>query len=152
MKIFLSVHEARVDDKKRVSVPVQFREIIEFKGENIVYAYPSLMSDCIEVCTAERIKELQEHIENFELFSEERDILSASILGACEPLQIDAKGRVSMTDRLANFANIKKEAVFVGKGKIFEIWDQSKFKEYFAAARDSAKANNLFSNRLKREI
>lgn len=149
IKIFLSIYENKIDDKKRVSVPVQFRTIIESKGDNTVYAYPSLKNQCLEVCTTERISELEQYIEDFNIFSEERDILLTSIFSACEPMQIDAKGRIYISERLLNFAQIKKEMVFVGKGKVFEIWNKENFSNYFTKARNIANNNSLFTNELK---
>lgn len=145
VKIFLSIYDTKIDEKKRVSVPANFRSIIEGQGDNIIYAYPSLTNECLEVCTLERINELEKHIETFDIFSEERDVLSTSILGACEPLQIDAKGRIYISERLLNFAQIDKSIVFMGKGKVFEIWNKEKFDNYFNNARNVARANSLFS-------
>ena len=149
IKIFLSIYENKIDDKKRVSVPAQFRSIIEGKGDSIIYAYPSLKNQCLEVCTPQRINELESHIESFDIFSEERDILATSILGACEPMQIDAKGRISISDRLLDFAQIDKEVVFVGKGKIFEIWNKQDFNNYFNYARSNVRNSSLFTDKLK---
>ena len=151
VKIFLSIYENKIDDKNRVSVPAQFRTIIEGKGGNTVYVYPSLKNQCLEVCTTERISELEQYIEGFEIFSEERDILLTSVLGACEPMQIDAKGRIYISERLLNFAEITKEMVFVGKGKVFEIWNKENFDNYFASARNIAKQNSLFANKSRQK-
>ena len=144
IKIFLSIYENKIDDKNRVSVPAQFRTIIESRGGNTIYTYPSLKNQCLEVCTTERISELEQYIENFDIFSEERDILLTSILSACEPMQIDAKGRIYISERLLSFAQIEKEVFFVGKGKVFEIWNKKNFDNYFANARSIANTNSLF--------
>lgn len=144
-KMFLSTYDNKIDDKNRASIPVSFRSIIEKTGNSLVYAYPSLMNPCIEICTAERMEMLETHIESFDIFSQEKDILATSILSACECLNIDAKGRVMLSMKLLDFAIIKKEITFVGKGKIFEIWSKDIFLTYFDKARNIAKKNNLFT-------
>ena len=152
IKIFLSIYENKMDDRKRASVPSQFRNVIEKTGSTTIYAYPSLINQCIEVCTSERIVELEKHIEAFDIFSEEKDILATSILSACEAVQIDAKGRVYFSDRLLEFAHIDKTMVFVGKGKVFEIWNNENFNEHFNKARSTIKRTNLLQRREGSEV
>jgi MraZ protein len=147
MAIFLSIYTNKIDDKNRASVPAQFRNIIESKGENIIYAYPSLINQCLEVCTLERVNYLSAHIETFDLFSEEREALSTAILSGCEAMQIDAKGRVCLSERLVRFAELDNDIAFVGKGHTFEIWNKNRFEAYFANAREIAKNKTLFQKR-----
>ena len=149
MTIFLSIYNNKIDDKNRTSVPAPFRAIIESLGESIVYAYPSLVKQCLEVCTFKGINELSEHIKTFDLFSEEREALSTAILSGCEAMQIDAKGRICLSERLIEFAEIKSDIAFVGKGQTFEIWNKKHFEVYFNSAREIAKNHNLFQKRDK---
>lgn len=137
--IFLSTYSSKVDDKKRASVPSSFRSVVEAKGGNMIYAYASFVNQCLEVCTAERIRYLEQYIDGLDIFSEERDVIATAVLGGCEPLQIDAKGRVSLSETLLKFAEIDKELIFVGKGKVFEIWNKDKFNIYYQHAREAAK-------------
>lgn len=142
--IFLSTYSSKLDDKGRASVPVAFRNILEaLGGEPFVYAYPSFVNECIEVCTTERILFLERSIDSMETFSQQRDIMATAILAACQPLCIDNKGRISLSERLLEFAGITKDLLFVGKGKTFEIWQQEKFDTYYNYSRNIAKDNQI---------
>jgi len=138
MEIFISSYESKLDDKNRISIPSAFRGIIERAELPYIYAYRSFVSDAIEVCTGSRLLELQGYIENLDIFSPERDALETSILSGCEPLTIDTKGRVTLSEKLLQYAKIKKEAVFVGKGRTFEIWPSDAFIEHYNASRTYA--------------
>lgn len=141
--IFLSTYEGKIDDKNRISIPASFRNILEHKATREIYAYSSFINQCIEVCTFERINKLQAFLEDMELFSSKRDAIATAVLADCEPMQIDSKGRVSLPERLVNFAKFNKKVFFVGKGVTFEIWDKEKFTEYYKKAREIAKETSF---------
>ena len=141
--IFLSTYEGKIDDKNRISIPASFRNILAYKASREIYAYSSFLNECIEVCTVERIDKLQSFLENMDLFSEKRDAISTAVLADCVPLQLDSKGRVSLPERLVDFAKFGKKVFFVGKGLTFEIWDKDKFNTYYKKARQIAKENSF---------
>ncbi len=138
MGIFISTYISKLDDKNRLSVPSAFRSVIESEGNMTIYGYCSFISNAIEVCTEKRMLELHEQIEDLDIFSPERDALEASVLGGAEILNLDSKGRIVLPERLIKFGNIQKEAAFVGKGKIFEIWSTEDFAVHYKKSRDYA--------------
>jgi MraZ protein len=144
MRIFLSQYSSKLDDKHRVSIPSAFRNVLkEVSREGSVFVYRSFINECIEVCTQERMLQLYEQIEELDMFSPERDAIATAILSGSEQLQVDSKGRVSLPDQLLEFAEIKDEALFVGKGDTFEIWSKAKFQPYYQAAREAAMQKKL---------
>lgn len=147
--IFLSTYEGKMDNKNRISIPISFRNIIESKGDNYIYAYCSFINQCIEVCTIDKIEKLQEFLNNMDMFSKEKDAIATAVLSDCEPLQYDSKGRVSLPERLVKFGNLEKDIFFVGKGQTFEIWPKSQFDSYYSQSRKIAKEAALFNNNSK---
>ncbi|RZI45983.1 hypothetical protein EDM53_04470 [Rickettsiales endosymbiont of Peranema trichophorum] len=138
MDIFVSSYESKLDDKGRLSIPMTFRTLIENSAIPVVYAYQSFIHEAIEVCTGARLLELQGYIENLDIFSSKRDALETAILGGCEKLTIDSKGRVTLSDKLLKYATIKKDATFVGKGRTFEIWSSESFAKHYQESRTYA--------------
>lgn len=138
MKLFLSTYRNRIDKKGRVSVPAAFRNIVtnqEFQG---IVAYSSLMNGCIEACGVERITKMHAHMETLDPFSEERDAFATTLFGESVQLGFDSEGRVMLPQHLLEEADISNEAIFVGKGEIFEIWQPERFEEYAVRAREIA--------------
>lgn len=146
-RIFLSTYEAKVDEKNRISIPANYRNILEHQGSREIYAYSSFVSNCIEVCTVERIEKVHSFLENMDMFSPKRDAIATAVLADCEPMQLDAKGRVSLPERLISFANLDKKVFFVGKGNTFEIWNYNSFKEYYFRAREEAKTSSFIPSK-----
>ena len=139
MVLFLSTFTNKVDNKGRVSVPAQFRQSLTNQDFSGIIVYESFINDCIEGCDINRIKHLSESIDNLDPFSEERDAFAATILGSAIQLSMDADGRVVIPQTLLKKSKIKDQALFVGKGSTFEIWNPEKFETYLAKAKISAK-------------
>lgn len=138
--LFLSTYQNRIDKKGRVSVPAQFRANLagqEFAG---IVAYGSLLHPCIEGCGMNRFMKLNERIEMLDPFSEERDAFATTIFGESVQLSFDGEGRIMLPESLIAQANLAEQAVFVGKGEIFEIWEPKAFAEHSLRAREVAKA------------
>ncbi|MBY0408321.1 MAG: division/cell wall cluster transcriptional repressor MraZ [Rickettsiales bacterium] len=137
--LFLSTYQNRIDKKGRVSVPASFRAALagqEFSG---IVAYGSLLHACIEGCGMNRFMKLNERIEMLDPFSEERDAFATTIFGESVQLPFDGEGRIMLPEHLISTAGISEQAVFVGKGEIFEIWEPKAFGEHAARAREVAR-------------
>lgn len=139
MALFLSTFTNKIDGKGRVSVPAQFRSSLVNKEFSGVVVYESFVNDCIEGCDIERIKQISESIDSLDPFSEDRDALATALLGGSVQLSIDSEGRVIIPENLLKKSKIKDQAVFVGKGATFEIWQPDKFEEYMSKSRKDAK-------------
>lgn len=128
---FTANYTNKVDKKGRVSVPARFRSLLaesEFKG---VYVYESFKLPCLEAIPAEVMARLSEQIdEEFGAFEDDKDPLTIAILGAAHDLGFDGEGRILLPKRLMDFAGISEEAVFVGVGEKFLVWEPKAWEAY----------------------
>ncbi len=143
MALFLSTFTNKIDKKGRVSVPASFRNALAGQEFHGIIAYASFINPCIEACGFDRIAKLSASIESLEPFSEERDAFATAILGGAVQLSFDGEGRVLLPETLLEGAAIKEQALFVGKGETFEIWQPEAFAEYAARARALAREKRL---------
>jgi MraZ protein len=140
MALFLSTFENKVDAKGRVSVPSQFRSMLQGNDFSGIVLYQSSISNCIEGCSIERIQKLSETIDDLDQLSKEKDAFATVILGGSAQLPFDSDGRVILPRNLMEIANITDKAVFIGKGQIFEIWEPKRFEEYLKQAKEQIKS------------
>jgi MraZ protein len=138
MTLFLSTYENKVDKKGRVSVPAQYRNILASQPYQGVIAYASFNHPCIEACGMDRMERLSESIDALDPYSDERDAFATAILGGSCQLMFDGDGRVVLPEALVSVSGIVDKAVFVGKGKTFEIWNPDTFKIYAEKAKELA--------------
>lgn len=119
-------------------MPSNFRSTLANEAYNGIVIYQSFINPCIEACAMSRIEALSEKIETLDPFSEEHDAFAATILGGSVQLSFDSEGRVNLPTDLLESVGISSEAVFVGKGKTFEIWEPEAFKVHAEETRKLA--------------
>jgi MraZ protein len=127
--LFLGTISNKVDAKGRVSVPADFRAAArgdEFQG---VVLYHSFVQECIEGCTMDRLEKLSDATDGLDVFGNEAQNLNFLIFSDARQLAFDVTGRIVLPADLLEFAGISGEALFVGKGKTFQIWNEAKFRK-----------------------
>lgn len=139
--MFISTYRNKLDKKLRVSVPSQFRSVVAQSNFAGVVVYKSIINDCIEGCTIERMQKMMDMIDNLDPFSNERDAFATAILGGSFQLSFDGEGRIIIPEELIDSLSGTEQAVFVGKGSTFEIWSEIEFAKYSENARKIAFEN-----------
>ena len=152
--MFLSTFENSLDKKGRVSVPSSFRAYLNSMGYNGFISYPSFNYPALEACSQDRIEKLSNTIDSLNPFEEKRDYFATSILSESENLQFDTEGRISLSEKLLNHAKIKSNVLFVGLGKVFQIWDPNLFSKFKSMAKKKSYINRSalkWDNKFKKE-
>ena len=135
MDRFLSHFTHRLDAKGRVSIPAPFRQVLTKDGFDGVYAYPSLDAPALDCGGAALLREIDALLATMPPYSPARDAFATALLGTSEILKLDSEGRVVLEERLKSALGLKDEAVFVGQGHKFQIWEPSRFASHLEEAR-----------------
>ena len=121
--LFLDTVTNKVDAKGRVSLPADYRSIVKELNSEIV-CYRSLTSPCIEGCVEDLLEKLAAEIEtSTDFFSQAQDDLTNLIFGDAKRFSFDSTGRIVLSEKLLKHAQITDTAIFVGKGRKFQIWN-----------------------------
>lgn len=121
--LFMDTVVNKVDAKGRVSLPADYRMIVKDASSEIV-CYRSLTSPCIEGCLEDLLEKLAAEMENsLDFFSETQDDLTNLVFGDAKRYPFDSTGRIMLSEKLLRHAQITNQAVFVGKGRKFQIWN-----------------------------
>lgn len=127
--LFLDTIINKVDSKGRVSIPADYRALLEQQETELV-AFRSFTSPCIECCTSEMMDKFANDIDrSFDTFSSEQDDLTSLIYADAKEFPFDSTGRIVLTEKLLGHAGIFDKAAFVGKGKTFQIWNPDTYAE-----------------------
>lgn len=137
---FVSNFTARLDAKGRVSIPAPFRAVLARDGFAGLYVHPSLDAEALDCGGNALLSEIDGLLGALAPYSEERDMFSTALLGTSEVLKADPEGRIILTESLKAWANVSAEAVFVGQGHKFQIWEPGRFRAHLAEARDRVRS------------
>ena len=148
MASFLGTHQNRLDAKGRVSVPAPFRAALRANCESSgsgtpLVLRPSHQHPCIEAWPTAEFEALSEPLNRLNLFSQEHDDLAASLYADAFPVEADKEGRVVLPDSLVAYAGLTETVVFMGLGRIFQIWEPAAAERRRSEARERARAHAL---------
>lgn len=112
----------RVDRKGRVSVPAPFRAQIGAQGHQGIVAMRSIRDgvDAIEAFDHDAMAKLAASLT--EPFAPAGDIAGGLFMEAVE-VPFDGEGRIVLPEALRAFARVGDEAMFLGRGPYFHIWE-----------------------------
>jgi len=140
MATFVGSYVNKVDRKGRVSVPARFRTAVA--GQMIVVS-PSYDLGAIDGCDYERITRVAAGLDDPELYSDEEREMASLVLAKSEELPFDGEGRVLLPRRLVDLAEIAEQAIFVGVGPTFQIWNPDRYEDFEAGALKRAKDRSV---------
>ena len=152
--MFLSSFENKIDKKGRVSVPSSFRAYLNSIGYNSFITYPSFNHPALEACAQNRIEKLSDSIDSLGPFDDKKDYFATSVLSQSINLNFDSEGRVTIPEKLLKHAKIKTNIIFVGLGKVFQIWDPISFEKFKSFAKKKSYLNRStlkWENKFKKE-
>ena len=122
-------------------MPASFRSYLSNLGYNGVICYPSFNNSSIEAWPQDRIEKISNAIDALNPFEEKKDFFATSILSESINLQFDSEGRISIPEKLLKHSKIKNNALFVGQGKTFQIWETVAFEKFKANAKKKSNIN-----------
>ena len=134
----------KIDKKGRVSVPAFWRPKLLGKEFSGIVVQSADGYKAIDGYSQKYLERYQEWLDTKDPLLETNEYEATLIFGS-SMLPFDQEGRVLIPEflRVNNF--IKSEALFVGMGRKFRIWEPSAFKEY------EDKAKEYMSKRKKNE-
>lgn len=149
MDSFLSTFRNRIDAKGRISVPAPFRAVLTKQGpEGGVLLGPDWVADATyeaRVLVAggnTYLEGVNNRINAMPEFSPERADLEDTLLASLAQAQFDGEGRIVLSQALLEHAGLSApgEAVFVGRGRNFQIWEPKAWAAREAAAKSRLRA------------
>ena len=123
--MFLGEYIYTIDDKKRLAIPANFRQVLGKKAvvtkglDNCLFLYP--------------LKEWQKLAQKLSKLpisqSDARGFVRMMLSGAME-VNIDNLGRILLPDYLKEYAGLKKKVIVAGLFNRIEVWDEDIWKLY----------------------
>jgi MraZ protein len=138
MRRFTFRYTNKVDGKGRVSIPASFRAVLEAQGGSTVYLTWNRDEGTIEGFGEAYMQDVEDRIDALPINSSERRALENRYFGNTMSLAIDGDGRIILPPDLRAQAGIEGQALFVGLGKRFHVWEPKAFEAFNAAQEEVA--------------
>lgn len=127
-KYMLGNARHQLDDKGRVRIPAKFKEGLGA----VSYILPG-RDGCLFVFPENEFDTLIDSLSPANIYAnDEKNELATMLMAAGSSLDEDAQGRVRIAPELLKVADIRKDIVFVGKGKFLEVWAAEKWDSNYS--------------------
>jgi transcriptional regulator MraZ len=120
----------RIDAKGRVSVPAQFRSIIQKAGHSELYALRSLHLPALDVGGPELLTRFDKRLEQEDPFAETADDMSFYLHADGGFLKLDGDGRITVTDFIREHTGVSVDVTFAGANTHFQMWHPDQFEAH----------------------
>jgi MraZ protein len=125
INMFLGEYKHNIDQKKRLAVPIKFRQIL---GKKAVITKG--LDSCLFIYPQKEWQKLAKKLSQLPISQADvRGFVRVMLAGAME-VEIDNLGRILIPDYLRSFANLKRKVIIAGLYNRIEIWDEKKWKLY----------------------
>lgn len=131
MSLLVGRHVNRIDRKGRVSVPKLFRDFILSRSGGFagIFAYSLYQEPAVEACDGQHMARVAESLEDLPMNSEDQKALALMLLERAHQLSFDPEGRIVLPEELIVHAGLDGDALFVGRGFRFQIWNPGRYDE-----------------------
>ena len=135
----------KVDRKGRVSVPALWRSNLTSEEFSGIVAQPSEEKFAIDGYSREYLDRLQAWLDKDDPLLEKYEFEATLIFGGAM-LAFDQEGRVVIPESFRTDINLNDEALFVGMGRRFRIWEPVAFNEYLDRASEHMRSRRINKN------
>lgn len=111
-----------LDAKGRLMLPPEFRDILLSRSEGGQLALTSL-DGCVYGFPWPDWQEFEDNINRIKNPTRAVRDFRRLVLGGAEVMTADGQGRIRLSRELLTYADIGREAVLVGQGAHFELWN-----------------------------
>jgi MraZ protein len=127
--VFRGINGINIDAKGRMVMPTRYREQIERDHKPVVVLTIDTDERCLLLYPLHEWEEIEKKLASLPSFNPAARRIQRLLIGHATDVEMDAQGRILLPPLLRDYAGLNKQAVLVGQGKKFEIWDQAHWDE-----------------------
>ena len=126
--MFRGVNKLTLDAKGRMVMPTRYRERLQERcGGKLVITVDK--DQCLLVYPLPDWEEIERKLMRLPTLNPQARRLQRLMVGHATDLELDAHGRVLLPPSLREYALLTRDAVLIGQGVRFELWDEVRWNE-----------------------
>jgi len=130
---FRGVSNLSLDAKGRIVLPARYRERLVESCQGQLVVTIDTDQPCLLIYPLPEWELIEEKIEALPSFNPTTRRIQRLLIGHATEAEVDANGRMLLSNPLRDYARLGKKVVLIGQGKKFELWDESLWNERMEA-------------------
>jgi MraZ protein len=127
--MFRGANKVTLDAKGRLAMPTRYREDITARSNGKLIATVDLTDRCLLIYPFPDWEEIERKLVRLPTLNAAARRLQRLMLGHATEIELDAHGRVLIPPKLREFATLDRQAMLIGQGSRFELWDETHWNE-----------------------
>ncbi len=125
--MFRGATSLNLDAKGRLAVPSRHRDALQVQcaGNLVLTAHPH---GCLLLYPQPAWEPIQAKMMALSSFDKQSSALQRLLVGYAEDIALDSAGRLLVSPSLREFAQVEKQAMLVGQGSHFELWNMDAWR------------------------
>jgi MraZ protein len=127
-KMFRGANKLTLDAKGRMVMPTRYRERLqELCGGKLVVTVDK--DQCLLIYPLPDWEEIERKLMRLPTLNPRARSLQRLMVGHATDLELDGHGRVLLPPKLREFGLLTRDAMLIGQGSRFELWDEARWDE-----------------------
>jgi MraZ protein len=123
--VFRGINGVNIDAKGRIVMPTRYRERLQLDSNSAVVLTIDTEERCLLLYPLPEWEEIEKKLAALPSFNPAARRIQRLLIGHATDVEMDGHGRILLPPLLREYAGLSKQAVLVGQGKKFELWDQA---------------------------
>lgn len=126
--MFRGANQQTLDAKGRMVMPTRYRERLQERcGGNLIVTVDK--DQCLLLYPLPDWEEIEQKLMKLPSLNPQARRLQRLMVGHATEVEIDGQGRILLPPKLREFANLTRDAMLIGQGNRFELWDEARWNE-----------------------
>ena len=126
--MFRGVTKVTLDAKGRLAIPTRYREKLTSRCDGQIVVTVD-RDYCLLIYPYPDWEEIERKLIRLPSLNKQARRLQRLMVGYATELELDGNGRILISKELREFAGIERQAILIGQGKKFELWDDQAWSE-----------------------
>lgn len=122
-QMFLGRYEHTVDEKGRITIPSDYREVL---GDT-VYVTQGFDGN-LQAFPTELFERMSDQVRSISLLASNSRLLRRLLFSNAKQINFDNAGRILIPGFLREAANLDETAILIGMGEYFELWSPERWE------------------------
>ena len=127
--MFRGVNSISLDAKGRFAIPTKYREGLKDSCAGQLVLTIDISERCLLIYESPEWDEVERKLMKLPTFNKNARALQRVLVGHASEVEMDGQGRILLPAPLRDYAGLERQAVLVGQGNKFEMWDETTWNE-----------------------
>ena len=126
--MFRGATKVTLDAKGRLAIPTRYRDRI-FSHSNGELVVTVDRDYCLLIYPYPDWEEIERKLIRLPTMNKQARRLQRLMVGYATEMELDGNGRILISKELREFANLDRQAILLGQGKKFELWNDKSWSD-----------------------